>query len=172
MRTLRPIGLTLAAAALLVACGGPQPAGSPSATDRCGDVEFPTLQFGSHLIGDTEPPVPYSSTPPTSGWHVSGAVPQGGVSDAPLSEPQQVSVLEAGGVVISHNGVPDADLAAVEALVEADFADRAVLTPYDRIDDGTIAITSWGAVQRCDGVDLDAVAAYVLAYGEAIEAHD
>ena len=60
------------------------------------------MQFGSHLIGDAEPPVPYSSTPPTSGWHASGGfqiVVQ--PTDQPLRESVQVSIEEAGDVVVT-----------------------------------------------------------------------
>ncbi len=62
------------------------------------------------LIGDQGPPVPYSSSPPTSGWHASGAfsiaVHRPG---DPLSEPMQVSVLGAGGVVVAYRDLLDED---------------------------------------------------------------
>ena len=155
----------------LVATGcGQAETGVPQATDRCGEVTFPQVQFGSHLLGDSDPPVPYSSTPPTSGWHLSGAPPQG-VFDDPLSEPAQVSALEAGGVVVTHHDLPADELAALTAAVEERWADRVVVTPYDGISPGTTAFTSWGAMQTCDGVDLDALASYTGAYASTDQPH-
>lgn len=165
-------GVAGIAAAAVLAVGCSQPATSaPAATDRCGEVEFPAVQFGSHLLGDNQPPVPYSSTPPTSGWHSSGAVPEG-VFTRPLPEPAQVSVLEAGGVVVTHNGLTEEALASLTATVTQRYGDRVVLTPYEKIPDGSTAFTSWGAVQICDGVDLEALAAYTDAYASAISPHD
>ncbi|HUG86520.1 MAG TPA: DUF3105 domain-containing protein [Euzebya sp.] len=162
------LGITLAA--LLAACSQPT-TGPPPATDRCGEVEFPPVQFGSHLLGDTQPPIPYSSTPPTSGWHSSGSVPEG-VPTQPLSEPAQVSVLEAGGVVVTHNGLSDAELERLTATVAERFDDRVVLTPYGEIPAGSTAFTSWGALQICEGVDLEALTAYTAAYASPISPHD
>lgn len=70
---------------------------------------------GSHLLGDRQPPVPYSSTPPTSGWHASGLTP---IAVHPLSEPQQVSVLEAGAVVVTYHELPDGELSTLTEAVE------------------------------------------------------
>lgn len=146
-------------------------AATPVATDACGPVDFPPLQFGSHLLGDTRPPVPYSSTPPTSGWHLSGAIPQG-IFDEALPETAQVSVLEAGGVVVTHRDLAPADLDRLTAAVEARYADRVVVTPYDGLEPGSTAFTSWGALQVCEGVDLAALDAYADAYASTTTLHD
>jgi hypothetical protein len=155
------------AAALVAGCtGGNDVAGTPPATDRCTAVEFPTMQFGSHLIGDAAPPVPYSSTPPTSGWHSSGAPPTGVFTD-PLSEPAQVLALEAGGVVVTHAGLPEAEFEALVDAAEA-FPDTVVVTPYADIPAGTVVYASWGALQRCESFDAQAFERYVAAYGDNI----
>lgn len=140
----------------------------PAATALCDEVIFPPVQSGSHLIGDADPPVPYSSTPPTSGWHLSGAPPQG-VYDRPLPAPAQVAALEAGRVVVTHNGLPASERARLEGA--ADLGDVTV-TPYDAIAPGEVVFASWGAMQRCDGVDLDALEAYVDAYATPTDAHE
>jgi hypothetical protein len=131
----------------------------------CTDVETVPVQGGEHLIGDQEPPVPYSTTPPTSGWHASGAF-QIEVFDEPLSEPRQVSVLEAGGVVVSHHELDDADRSAIEDLVRADFDGRAAVTPYDALEPGQVALTAWSTIQTCDGVDLEVIAAFIDAHAQ------
>ncbi len=127
----------------------------------CGDAEQVPLQGGEHLIGDQPPPVPYNSTPPTSGWHSSGAF-EIAVQppDEPLSEPAQVSVLEAGGVVVAYRDLPPEDYRALRRLVRRRFAGRVALTPYEALERGEVALTAWGILQRCDGVDLQTVRAF------------
>lgn len=138
-----------------------------AAKGACGPVETPALQGGSHLLGDRPPPVPYASTPPTSGWHSSGAftIDVRGPSEA-LSEPQQVSVLEAGGVVATYRDIPEDVRGTLEETATMDYAGRVSVTPYDRLDEGEIAFTAWGALQRCDGLDLDALAAFVATFAD------
>jgi hypothetical protein len=132
------------------------------ADDACGPVENPPQQAGSHLIGDTEPPIPYSSVPPTSGWHTSGAleVRIHSIED-PLSEAAQVSVLEADGVVITYHDLPAEDVATLEDLVREHYDGQVALTPYDRLEPGQVALTAWGTLQTCQGLDLAAVETFV-----------
>lgn len=150
---------------LAVGCGDKGPAAPPAATSQCKAAEIQPLQSGLHLIGDREPPVPYSSVPPTSGWHSSGPPPSG-VAEEPLSEPQQVAVLEGGGVVAAHGVLSTEGRAQLEALVSR-HEGQLVVTAYDKLEEGQIVLTSWGVLQRCDGVDPEAIATFVDAYGNA-----
>lgn len=163
------------AAATPTPADSPTPAGastepsspvSEAAAASCAEIERPPLQAGSHLIGDRAPPVPYSSQPPTSGWHSSGHVDidlRG--ADDPLSEPDQVSVLEAGGVVVAHGQLPEDAVAALGDHVRTNYEQRVAVTPYEPLDAGAVAFTSWGVLQRCDGVDLDALDRFVAEFG-------
>ncbi|WP_370324914.1 DUF3105 domain-containing protein [Euzebya sp.] len=161
----RPVLLAVLLAVLLGACGSSGATSAPNATARCDAPELPPVQFGSHLIGDAEPPVPYSSVPPSSGWHASGALDITAYPPSnPLSEPQQVSVLEAGAVVVTYRGLTDDDVATLVEHVQTAHPGQAATTPYDRLDDGQVALAGWGVVQRCHGVDLDSIDAFVAAY--------
>lgn len=159
----RLLGAVTAGLVLLAGCG----TSTAPATGRagaCGAVQRPAIQSGSHLLGDRAPPVPYNSVPPTSGWH-SSAPPPEGFHDAsePLSEPQQVTVLEVGGIVVTYHGLPPEDVDELRGIVAA-AGGKVVATAYDRLDPGAVAFTAWGALQRCDGVDAIALAAFVDAY--------
>lgn len=155
-----------AVATVLAACGG-QPAPGPEATADCGEVETVPVQGGEHLIGDRPPPVPYNSTPPTSGWHTSGAFTIAiHAPDDQLSEPRQVSVLEAGGVVVTHRDLPGSERARLEAHVRDHYDGRVALTSYPDLEPGAVAFTGWGVLQRCDAVDIDALDAFVNAYAD------
>lgn len=151
----------------LAACGA-QPQTTAMATEQCGTVLFPSLQGGNHLIGEQEPPVPYSSTPPTSGWHTSGATEISvRPADAPLSEPEQVSVLEAGAVVVTYSEtLAPAIRKQLEQMVRNDYEGRVAVTPYHRLTEDEVVFTAWGALQRCNGLDLDAFEAFVSVYAD------
>ena len=137
----------------------------PESTAQCDSPEFPPVQFGSHLIGDAEPPVPYSSIPPTSGWHASGgfhiAVQP---PDQPLRESVQVSIEEAGAVVVTYRDVDEADRQRLEEAVRTRYPSRVAVTSYHELDPGAVVLAAFGVLQRCDGVDLGALDAFVAAY--------
>ncbi len=162
MNALRRCALLLVVLGL-VACGElPTDEVAAAPEDGCGPVERPPQQAGSHLIGDAEPPVPYSSTPPTSGWHHSGALEvRIHAPDDPLTEPEQVSVLEMEGVVITYNDIPDADRERIEELVRSEYDGQVSVTPYDGIPSGELAMTAWGVLQRCGSLDLAAVESFI-----------
>lgn len=156
----RRAALAACLAVALPACGSATAA--PRPTERCAAVETFPVQGGGHLIGGQEPPVDYNSAPPTSGWHSSEAIRVAPLDDA-LPEPQQVSVLEVGGVVITHGGLDDAQLAALHHAARR-YPDRVATTPYEELADGEVVLAGWGALQRCDGVDPGAVETFVEAY--------
>ena len=136
-------------------------AGAPP-QDACGEVEEFPVQGEGHLVGNQEPPVPYNSTPPTSGWHASGDVPiTVAPKDDPLTEPEQVTVLELGGVVVSYADLDGQDVATLEDLVSTTYEGRAALTQYDKLEAGEVALTGWGVLQRCDGVQPEAIEAFI-----------
>ena len=154
--------------ALTVACSPGSEENSRAAAQRCEAPERPKLQAGEHLIGDREPPVAYSSIPPTSGWHSSGAFEIAiQPADDPLTEPEQVSVLEAGGVVVTYNNIPDSDRKALVERISKRYSGRVALTPYGKLAPGQIAFTGDGVLQRCNGLDLEALDAIVTAHADA-----
>jgi hypothetical protein len=140
---------------------------------RCGDAEATPDEGHQHLLGDAPPPVGYRSTPPASGWHYRqrdrirlGVAAPG----APLTEPEHVSVLAVGGVVISYRDLDAGDVRRLEAVVNAAGERPVALTSYGALEPGEVALTAWGIVQRCDGVDTGAVEAFVL--GNAADVAD
>ena len=169
-----PLALAAALSLLAAGCadeprrsatyGGPSAMPEPVAVETqagCLDVEHPPEQSGGHLLGDATPPVPYSSVPPTSGWHASGKPARGvhGEGD-PLSEPEQVTILELGGVVVTWNGLAAGERAELEEWVTAN-AEVVASSPYEEIGTGHVALAAWGVLQRCDRLDLQAIAAFV-----------
>lgn len=162
---VQPVASVLALL-VLAGCAGNEPAVA-GPTDRCQPVETVPIQGGAHLIGGREPPVPYNSTPPTSGWHSSGAfaIDVRGSADA-LTEPEQVSVLEAGGAVVSYHGLSDADRATLEETVGRNYDGRVAVTPYAALEEGTVAFSAWGAMQHCEGLDLEALEGFVTSYAD------
>lgn len=156
--------LSGAAAAILAlatsACVGPW------RQSACGPVEHPPSQAGSHLIGDAEAPVPYSSTPGTSGWH-SGTTPTTGVSgpDAPLREPQIVALLEAGRVVVAYDprAITGRSRDRLEALARDRFPGIVAVTPFARDMGAPLVLNAWSTRQPCQAVDVRAIEMFVEA---------
>lgn len=153
----------VAAAALLAGCGG-GPGPNPATSAECGPEERPAEQSGGHLLPGQDPPVAYSSVPPTSGWHAAGSVPiRVYAPSKPLTEPAQVTVLELGGVVLSWNGLDDEGRMLLETFAREEPGKVAV-TPYERLEDGEVAMSAWGVLRRCDGVNLTAIREFVRAH--------
>lgn len=149
---------------LSAGCAAAAAPAQPVATGQCAAPEMPDLQAGLHLIGDRQPPVPYSSVPPTSGWHRSGMA-QPGVADAPLAEPLQVGLLEEGRVVISHGTLAVEATDALADIAEA-HAELVAVTAYDPLAEGEVVAAAWGVLQRCDGVDAEALGRFVDFYAD------
>lgn len=149
----RPRLLVVGCALALTACTG-----GASALADCADVERPPLQEGSHLLGGQAPPVPYSSDPPSSGWHASGRPLDPGTYPEPVSAPDQVLVLELGGVVVSYDpALPEDVVGDLQRLPES--VDDVVVTPWPGATD-PVALTAWGVVQRCEAVTAADVEAF------------
>jgi len=134
---------------------------SATAKATCEAETAVTPQAGGHLLGDAAPPVAYSSTPPTSGWHASGS-PRFGVhtADDALSEPEQVTVLEVGGVMVTWNVLDEGKQQELAALVHAQRR-KVASSPYDALTPGEVVFAAWGVLQRCRGVDPKALEAFV-----------
>jgi hypothetical protein len=168
---MRRLALTIVVLLLLAGCNGDPPSDTPATADgaqsACAPEETFPPQGEGHLVGDQKPPVPYNSTPPTSGWHASGDVPIAVAPvDKPLTEPEQVTVLELGGVVVSYKELPAEDVATLTSLVTEQLAGRAALTRYDKLKPGEIALTGWGVLQRCTSIDEAAITAFAGAHAE------
>lgn len=166
--------LILATGLVLGACTAGEPGGATteaasSAPVGCGEVERPPVQVSSHLIGDAEPPAPYSSVPPTSGWH-SAEAPEPGFAPEPLSDPQVVSALEAGLVVVAVGPGRDLDDPVLEDLADQ-FRDRMLVTAYEPEMPTDVALLTWGALQRCDTIDPAAITPFVLQERVAPQEH-
>ncbi|MBW3657811.1 MAG: DUF3105 domain-containing protein [Actinobacteria bacterium] len=144
----------------------PTPGATAAAAGACDPPVEPTLQDGSHLIGDAEPPVPYSSTPATSGWHASGAPRTGVIApDDPLSDPELVLTLEVGHVVAAYDParVEDATVDELEQLASGTDADRLTVTPYEGAE-APLSLVAWGVLQSCQELDTAALDAFVAAH--------
>ncbi len=146
----------LAVGALLAGCA--TAAGDPLAGADCEPLERPQLQEGSHLLGDAPPPVPYSSSPPTSGWHSSGRPLDPGTYLDEVSGPEQVRVLEQGGIVVAYDPtLPEDRVEALQRLPEE--VDGIVVTPYAAAT-APVSLTAWGVLQLCEDVNAGEVAAF------------
>lgn len=168
--------VAVAVMASLVACtSASDPStvtGSSVTSSACQPVEAQVVQAASaHLIGDAEPPAPFTSVPATSGWHTT-AVPPPGRSAEPLRDAAIVSALEQGIVVlaVAPGELATTDPGLLDDLV-AQFPQRLLVTPYPRAMPTPIALLTWGRLQRCTTVDPAVVTAFVLTERTLPDAH-
>jgi hypothetical protein len=139
------------------ACGG-----EGSLAADCDDVVTEELDptWTVHLLpGAPEPG--YLTDPPTSGPHYS-AEPATGVVDEPLDDASQVTVLEVGGVLVQYRpaDLSDSDRGRLVRLAE----DGVVIAPDPDLPDPVVA-TAWQTKQRCQGVALDTLTAFISDQG-------
>src|SRR5690606_34869092 len=89
----------------------------------------------------------FRTNPPTSGPHVSGALPTGVLAE-PIPGAVQVAILEGGGVLVQHRDLSPADATAVEAFA----GDDVVVAPNPDLPSPVVA-TAWTYKLTCDAVD-------------------
>jgi hypothetical protein len=143
----------LLVAVALAGCGDDGGAGSAS----CGPARREALDPASAnhvLAGSTDEPE-YRTDPPTSGPHSPGS-PRSGVLDEPLTRPEQVGSLEAGGVLLQHRDLTDDELADLSALA----ADGVAVAPNPDLPERVVA-TAWLFKQACDAVDIPTLQGFV-----------
>ncbi|MGH3440717.1 MAG: DUF3105 domain-containing protein [Nitriliruptorales bacterium] len=160
--------VAVAAGLLLTACAG------DDAAQACGPVEHPELQGGSHLIGDAEPPVPYSSTPGTSGWHASGQPPTGVIDrGTPLTDTQIVASLEAGQVVAAYDpdGLAADQVDELERLARDRFSGQLTVAPFTQDMGAPLVLNAWATRQPCSRVDTDVIASLIDRLGDTSTGH-
>ncbi len=128
----------------------------------CSPVQTFPEQSRDH-IGQGQPHPDYNSNPPTSGWHWANPQDWGIYTNQQFQE-QLVHNLEHGGIVIQYNGLTPADVQRLTNLVNRDSY-HMILAPYPGLPQGVeVATTAWTHLQTCDGVDENAIRAFVNAF--------
>ena len=107
----------------------------------------------------------YSTVPPTSGRHW-GAWSDCGFYNHPLPDELLVHNLEHGNIIVSYNLASDAEVAELRATVEAIPLARefAIVRRYLAIPEGMVALTTWGVLDRMEGVDPERIARFFEDY--------
>lgn len=132
----------------------------------CTDIkELEELGASPHL-GPNDPAPTYNSTPPTSGLHGGSTAPWG-LSDEKIDDKSTVHNLEHGGVIVHYKAtdVDENELEQVEDYVDAidvnpETQSGVILQPNPDINDN-VAMASWGHLQTCRKLTLEAVKAYI-----------
>jgi hypothetical protein len=131
----------------------------------CFPVEHPE-DLGNDHLPDGEGFGGYSSNPPTSGPHDAIAVEPGVIYEQPQPVEQLVHSMEHGAVIFwlgeTEPELRERILAGVNAVFDEGYASL-IVTPYDGVD-GAFAMTAWGSLQRCVGVDPSEVSSFVESF--------
>ncbi len=121
---------------------------------------MPTLNH----VPETET-VEYSTTPPTSGDHWDYWA-RCGFYEAGLPDERIVHNMEHGNIIVSYNLPNQADVGQLREFMDGfDLApDWAVTRFYDKIPEGTVALTTWGVLDTMQGVDEERIERFFDAY--------
>ena len=124
--------------------------------ERPGEVF--SIQGEQHIaIGAMHPA--YNSNPPTSGWHYSEPA-DWGVYENELPDEQILHNLEHGGIWISYKGIDDAAKAELEKIAKTNS--KVIIAPRSA-NDVSIALVSWGRLQKLEQFDETAVMNFIKA---------
>ena len=109
--------------------------------------------------------VAYSTTPPTSGDHWDWWA-RCGFYEEGLPDERIVHNLEHGNIVVSYNLPDGGELDQLKG-----FMDNFELAPawavtryYDKIPEGTVALSAWGVLDTMEGVDEDRIEKFFRSY--------
>lgn len=111
--------------------------------------------------------ITYPDIPPVGGPHWPTSAPWGFSPAVP--DERAVHNLEHGGIVVSYNKIPQADLDAIRLLLTTYPRDKygevkLLIRPYDRLREGTFHLAAWGWRQTFTAFDEKAVRAFMDAH--------
>ena len=139
------------------------------ATNVIREANLPGERFRSqgnvHVALGTQTP-PYSTDPPTSGWHTPGIAGWGAYVDEAPHDQELVHNMEDGGVILWYAaGTPEENQERVTALqnVLGSRWPRTVIVPREGLEP-TYVLTAWTRMQRFEEIDPDGMRAFVAAY--------
>ena len=117
--------------------------------------------LGRTHIPEGDPYDRYNSTPPTSGPHWGVGWASCGIYNDEDEVPDEriIHNLEHGQVIISYNLTDEAEIKRLEDIAK-DLSGRRnwmIMRPYSEIAPGEVAVTSWGWLDRFDGVQEDRI---------------
>lgn len=145
-----------------------------AAGGACGEIQHPEDLGGAHL-GEGERFTGYSSWPPASGPHDPVATQAGAIYGDPQPVEQVIHAMEHGAVVFwVGEEASEGIRRRLERVVTAAYEDgyhALIVTPVAGIEE-PFAMTAWGSLQRCRGVDAADIRAFLDAhYGSGLEGH-
>ena len=109
--------------------------------------------------------VSYSTTPPTSGKHLSQWA-ECGFFEEGLPDERITHNLEHGNIVVSYNLATTEEIDQLRTALESiEFYDQWGLTrSYDKIPQGTVALATWGVLDTIEGIDPDRMNSFFSTY--------
>lgn len=166
--------------AAALATGGAQPPEPPGTTAKlptkiaqigvpadqagCSPVRSPEIQPAVEVDGADAKHPPYSSTPPTSGWHLVHPLPPAGYL-TPHDPEFVVANLAEGDVAVWHVGLTEKerqDLIGLFVLLKSEYI--LAVSGEELGLDHKIVLTAWGKLQECEKFSGQAIARFFNRY--------
>ena len=114
---------------------------------------------GNHITRGATFAGAYNSTPPTSGPHWGTGWAGCGISDEELPHEQIVHNMEHGQVIIGYNLTDEAEIERLKDIARSLPGRRSwmILHPYSKINEGEVAVSAWGWLDRFEGVQEERI---------------
>ena len=140
-----------------------EPTDEPFEPGSCSAVEVVKVEPGFEHVPDDLTAEDYPTNPPTGGDHNDDALQTGQFYDQPVPLGETVHALEHGAVVGWTNELSEAEMKAVEDAFNKQYSkgyfQLAVVENPDL--EVPFALSAWGVLQECDGVDPDAIETFI-----------
>ncbi len=109
------------------------------------------------VIGQPHPP--YSSNPPTSGWHYPQPADWGYYAEE-LPDELVVHNLEHGGIWLSYRRADDTELIDQLVSLSRRYRSKVIITPRSR-NDSRLAVAAWGHLMKLDRYDEPTIVNFI-----------
>ena len=141
--------------------------GSSQTGDASGYVSGVGIEVdieGSTHVAEGET-VSYNTAPPASGNHWPIPAPCGFYTD-PIPDERAVHNMEHGNIVVSYNLPQESDVQALRDALDAIDLNRVwgLARPYSAINEGQVALSTWGVVDSFLGVDAGRIETFFDTY--------
>ncbi len=114
---------------------------------------------GAKHVGESEVHPPYSSNPPTTGWHWVGTAGPG-IKGEPVADELVLHSMEHGAAVVWYKqGLPVEDVERIkDAFGKA--SGKKIMLPRENLD-VPVALTSWGYLLKLSEIDEDKIKEFI-----------
>lgn len=114
---------------------------------------------GRAHVAPGQPHPPYTSNPPTSGWHYGTTAPWG-FHNTELPDELIIHNLEHGGIWISYKDATDEEVVDPLVALAREYRTKVIVTHRPK-NESRLAVAAWGRLMKLDRFDREAIVDFI-----------